>query len=683
MKQFKKRISQIIACFLIVAWIIPVISVSATANIDQNWRDKISDELWSAMEEAGEEDLLTVYLWLNQIDQDEIDQAVREEKGMDPAIYEDETRFQTEIVSKLEEKLVSRVGYEAAHAKEEASTTAFSLNENGAYHDTSMSLVDRAVQGESNRYLQAKRDVTIREYSERNGTFVEENVADPQKVLYQSTCVSMVVVKATKDEICDYAKSPSIHDISLYHKMEIQPSMDTVFDQVNAGYNGTKGTSFNNGNGYKGTGIKIGIIETGFHDAEHPLLLDQSLAGRLYRVRYPLDLSFNPQVTDHATQVAAMLVGYGEDGEETIHEGIVPLATAYLTTISGDITLYPDEDDFVLHYRPFEELTLRGVSVINCSFGVFPGSLGERHYMELDRYVDEFILSTGITVVVSAGNYQSATNPYNEVLTPGKAFGAITVGNAETISSSHSSISAPYGMHFSSSYVADDSLPNKPDISAPGTNVSILKKDGENFYSVTGTSFAAPIVTGVVAQLQQKGPLIFRTEPGLVKNVLILGADKTKIRTNTTTPSDSANTQVATPSYNSYLWQKSGAGLVDAVETLNHSSSSNWGTSTFYETGTEAITAGRYFESGTELRVVLTWKASHCELLEEGDASGDNLLLHLENASGAMVASSIYGINNVRIIEYTIQDSGYYSFGIYCDGMVGDSIDYYYSWRTY
>ena len=82
----------------------------------------------------------------------------------DPAVYENEERFNKEIVPQIEAQIVARVGYEAAHAVIE--TSEYILDQNGAYHDNTMSLVDRAIQAKANEYILAKRSISKREHSD-------------------------------------------------------------------------------------------------------------------------------------------------------------------------------------------------------------------------------------------------------------------------------------------------------------------------------------------------------------------------------------------------------------------------------------------------------------------------------------------------------------------------------------
>ncbi len=114
---------RLFAIVIAVMMLCSVIPVSAAENQEQiNWESKISNELLEVMASKTDTDLIPVYIWLNDIDHNVITEAMIKEKEMDPAIYENEERFQKEIVSEIEAQLVSRVGYEAAHYSVDATT---------------------------------------------------------------------------------------------------------------------------------------------------------------------------------------------------------------------------------------------------------------------------------------------------------------------------------------------------------------------------------------------------------------------------------------------------------------------------------------------------------------------------------------------------------------------------------
>lgn len=97
------------------------------------------------------------------------------------------------------------------------------------------------------------------------------------------------------------------------------------------------------------------------------------------------------------------------------------------------------------------------------------------------------------------------------------------------------------------------SLNNKPDLSAPGTYLDfpfIDPKTGKDYYP-TGTSFSAPIITGVIA-------LVCEAYPKLQKNYLIV---KAIILLTASTPS--LNNDSCIPD-SVYIQNKSGFGIINA-----------------------------------------------------------------------------------------------------------------------
>ena len=178
------------------------------------------------------------------------------------------------------------------------------------------------------------------------------------------------------------------------------------------------------------------------------------------------------------------------------------------------------------------QLAELGVTVINYS----GGSGNTLDYPSYDREVDNIIKSTGISFVVSAGNEGNndpADDPddpqYPCITSPGKAYNAITVGNLRTKSGTYASVTTTYSMSSSSSYAENSNIANKPDVVAPGSYIAYVSS-GTTVSSSSGTSCAAPLITGVVAQLHQYRNSI-KVNPTLTKAMLLIGASNDKIST--------------------------------------------------------------------------------------------------------------------------------------------------------
>ncbi|HKI92955.1 MAG TPA: S8 family serine peptidase, partial [Gaiellaceae bacterium] len=153
-------------------------------------------------------------------------------------------------------------------------------------------------------------------------------------------------------------------------------------------------------------------------------------------------------------------------------------------------------------------------------------------YDPLDQAVEKLWLS-GITVVAAAGNYGTPDGPSGVVTAPANDPFAITVGAADTNGTPDPTddFAAPWSAY---GYTADGFA--KPDLGAPGRMIdgpvpgrSTLMQEfrnrgaGRGYMWMSGTSFAAPIVSGTAADLlalhpdwtpdQVKGALMVTAQP--------------------------------------------------------------------------------------------------------------------------------------------------------------------------
>ena len=677
----KKMILRLTAFFISVFILIPNISVHAqNAAVDPEWSNKIDSELWTTMEHARDDELIPINLWLENIEEDKISDKLTTEYKMDPRIYENQELFYAEIAPAVVAEVERIAGQEIAHRSVDPLDDKYTLDVNGAYHDNSISIAKRAVDAKLDEYFMTKRKVVSDVYSQNNCEFIATHIEDSQRISYSFKYIPLIQLKATKSEIEQYAKLFQVVEISLNVDVLQKAEMYYALEQIDAGYNGgTKGDGYNNSNGYKGTGIKIGIIEAenGMFDELTPHLVNIPST----RLEFWGDRTEISNSGSHATIVTSIIVGQAVTVQGTSYEGIVPLATVYQAPIIGANDLK----------ATFESMADRGVTVINYSGGSATDSCA---YTELDKTIDQLIKNTGVTFVTSSGNIHedengNAINHY--ITSPGKALDAIVVGNAETLYTTatssnppHGPLSAPYGVRYTSAYRHADYLANKPDVVAPGSHISVIKSIGENsapiifeagLYGASGTSYAAPFVTGLVAQIQEAGTSYYRNYPWLVKAMIMLGADETKIKNNQN-GLDSNNSKVD----DSLLWEKSGAGLINACISIDAvEANSTWGYSRFFNTSTPAITTAKYFSAGSTVRAVLTFeKSADFDITQS--TTLDNLNFYLIDSNGNQIASSCSDKDNVEVLEVTIEESGYYSFNITPIAINGSSIYYYYVW---
>ena len=205
----------------------------------------------------------------------------------------------------------------------------------------------------------------------------------------------------------------------------------------------------------------------------------------------------------HGAQVLSLLAGYHPDH----FIGVAPDAEYILakTELDDNMPEMPSEEDrWVAGLEWADSL---GAQVVNSSLGYnrwddgtgySPADLdGET---ALTSVAAALAVRRGIVVVVSAGN--EANRDWHYITMPADADGAIAVGAVDVPGSGER---VPQIASFSSrGPTADGRI--KPDVVAPGSGVVVADLRRGGYVRRGGTSFAAPLVSGVCALLLQKNP---------------------------------------------------------------------------------------------------------------------------------------------------------------------------------
>jgi serine protease AprX len=280
----------------------------------------------------------------------------------------------------------------------------------------------------------------------------------------------------------------------------------------------------------RGTGIGVAVIDSGIRDS-HPdflgaNLLDlsgkrvpQVLSGRLGWTGSGIDDS------GHGTFVAGIIAGrgWGSAGlpDAGKYIGIAPDSRIISIKVSDSTGMAYVSDvisaiEWVAKHRQLYNIRIINLSMVSNMAGSYKTDM-------LDAAV-ELAWLQGLVVVVSVGN----AGPNANITSPANDPYVISVGATDdrgTATVSDDALAA-----FSSYAVTGDGV-SKPDLVAPGRNiVSTLSSRSDTlamqypshvindaYIRMSGTSAAAPIVTGVVAQLLQARPSL---TPGEVKWLL-------------------------------------------------------------------------------------------------------------------------------------------------------------------
>ncbi|WP_197068266.1 S8 family peptidase [Candidatus Soleaferrea massiliensis] len=324
------------------------------------------------------------------------------------------------------------------------------------------------------RYITNRRDIAQNKYAEKNNNMVKKLAFPQEDILYASKYSPMIIVRLKKGQIEAICKNRGVERVRLYVEQEgSDSSSGSVVQSVEADY--TKNTM-----GYDGSGVKIGMVEEYLPSKNYHIT-----SGKVTHVAGGRESS-----SHHALNVACTILN------------TAPGAHIYATGIKdSSITQIIEKIEVLLAYD---------VSIINISWGLQRKSGTTSWYAALEEWLDHICSVHEVTVVVAAGN---AGYTHSNIDVIGLAYNVITVGainDNDTGNVSSDDFLDP-GSSYNNGGTAGCA---KPDVMAPG-----------NVYGDSGTSYAAPVVTGVIAQMQECRPAL-KSNTRIVKAVLTAGCDR-------------------------------------------------------------------------------------------------------------------------------------------------------------
>ena len=485
-------------------------------------------------------------------------------------------------------------------------------------------------------YESFSRRECIKNFITKKKEIIKQIVLDNKSsVIKENSNLSWIIVSASSSVLAEIEKLDFIKSISLHENYKTTPSLKVSnSNQTKMTINTSKAA------GYDGTGVIVGIVESvDFTNDERTKYVEGIDSS--YRHLEDADITwknyFLPSsatkvgTSDHANQVASIIVGQKRETWFVEYEGVAPGATVFGTSCSDDLSMY-DAIDYLIS---------KNVNVINLSLEFTLCNT----YTAIDETIDEIAALHNITFVVSTGNLRSRDNPNAKITSPAHAYNAISVGNLDTTDS------APYAVNTSSNFNQSDCTweTNKPDLCASGTDIT-FSKSSVSTESNSGTSFSAPYVTGVVAQMMEANSSL-KTSYTRVKALLLVSANN-----NTSIVSTSNSNSLISDS--SVLRNKSGGGIIDAGIAVDMARR-NCGTGGVYDLS-QTLTIGQLFkvsatsaltaEVGQTVRMVLCFNKPESGVLTSQYENNIDLGMY-EGDTPVLTTSSTK--NNVEILQYT------------------------------
>jgi serine protease AprX len=288
-----------------------------------------------------------------------------------------------------------------------------------------------------------------------------------------------------------------------------------------------------------GTGIGIAVIDSGVYNHDDLHTADQSASRIVYAESFVAGDASTNDAFGHGTHVAGIIAGNGQDsqsGYSRQYAGLAPNANIINLRVLDGNGAGSDSQVIAAIQRAVELKDTYNIRVINLSLG---RQVFESYTQDPLCQAVETAWQAGIMVVVAAGNNgrnnSMGTNGYGTVGAPGNDPNVITVGATKT-NGTPERLDDQIASYSSKGPTLIDHVV-KPDLVAPGNRIISLQAPGSylsttysslnvvplptcdntgacttgsggQYFQLSGTSMATPVVAGAAALMIQQDPTL-------------------------------------------------------------------------------------------------------------------------------------------------------------------------------
>nr|MDD6335073.1 S8 family serine peptidase [bacterium] len=486
------------------------------------------------------------------------------------------------------------------------------------------------------------QELYLLQNKEKAEEFCDESQISASAVSYISSFSPITGMELNKTQLTQLEKRNDVLAIEWNYPIEMKDQLSYMTKVSRSEY---IRTNFGN----RGDGVGIGQIENNVPDTSHTT----ELTG--------VNISRNSSATGiHASRVAAIMVGR--------NNGAAPGAKLYSASFA-----YSSSDQPRVIGKALKEIewllsrTGPSVSVINMSSDAQAPDLPEGWalspggYTLFAKWIDHIAMQHDVHFVVSAGN--ASQNAGSKVASSGMAYNAVTVGayqvnRAMPYETTTSTFWEPGLSTEGSGYNENAGLAEKPDLVAPGVGYTVDGISG----SASGTSFAAPMVSGIMAQLISCKPALALQQRAL--KAILLASAWCKLDSPSFVPLPGTQ----------QMDDKQGAGKVDA-KNARYTIVNNYYMQALINAGNFPYTHSFYVSSSaSSARVALVWSkrntisGSHVVSGSTAPIINDpplsDLDLEVFNPNGTSVGYSRMRNGNVEIVQFKPTVSGTYTIRV-------------------
>lgn len=556
---------------------------TTNSSEDDNWQAKVDPYILENMQQLG--DTIPVWLWMEDIDQDAAVQKVYENTGLKESDLE-----------VIDEPIPDQLAMSISNLDQAETAEKISVKSEFREYLEKTEPARRLEAQRVDTYIDELRTVQKDMLRQKNESIFSRLGLSENSIIESELQAPVYIVNIAKSDIERLAKNPKVTSI-LYYKDEVlapEDEYDDTFSPLNTIPRVMAASNLSRirtETGLTGSGVKLGIIDMG--KVKSDVEIDVS------RITYvePSNVGYHY----HSTNVARIAAGT---------EGVALGASIYSSSgsIIGGVLGLSDA----------------GVKVANMS--IYDTNERTESYNALEIYMDYVVSQNKLLVVKSAGNDHDA------VSSPGMAYNVITTGGFFNQGTTDQSDDV---MYRNSNYYKGSGC-FKPDFIA---DQSYAYKEIEH-RNTTGTSYAAPFVTGTIALLYELRPSL-AAQPEAVKAILMASCHR-KVTPSSGDPAENMA---------SGLTAHQGAGAIDPYKAIAIAGSRHYGVRTLGST-TERdrirINQPAYGSAG--LNISLAWSVNPAN--RSTPASKTDLCLWVTN-NGRSVGDSYKSDSSTEMVYIT------------------------------
>jgi len=290
--------------------------------------------------------------------------------------------------------------------------------------------------------------------------------------------------------------------------------------------------------GFDGAGVGVAVIDSGVNQVADLGVLGSKASRVVYSQNFDTSTSTTGDLYGHGTHVAGIIAGNGSNSTcsncDVTFRGIAPSASIINLRVLDQNGSATDSAVIAGIQQAIALKSQYNIRVINLSLG---RGVFESYTLDPICQAVEQAWNAGIVVVVAAGNYgrDNSNNNYGygTITSPGNDPYVITVGAMKTMGTPDRSDDLIATYSSKGPTMLDHVV--KPDLVAPGNLIAselastsdslyslypqnlipisdyTISNNGNSsstYYRLSGTSMAAPMVSGAAALLLQQNPLL-------------------------------------------------------------------------------------------------------------------------------------------------------------------------------